>query len=130
MRIYFDSAVIIYLVERPPAHFPSVVSWLKRNPGDLVSSEFARMESLVIPVRAGNTVLVDDFEDFFRLQIVQLGNTDRLVLDRTVLIRASFPKIKTPDAIHLTSAVELRCDVVLTNDPDLLRYTGVKVELI
>jgi predicted nucleic acid-binding protein len=130
MRIYLDSAVIIYLVEQPPGFFPAVVSWLKKNPGDLVSGELARMESLVIPVRTGNLALVKEFEDFFRLQVVQLGALDRPVLDRTVQIRASFPKIKTPDAIHLASAVELSCDVVLTNDPDMLPFTGVKVELI
>lgn len=130
MRIYLDSAVIIYLVERPARFFPAVVRWLKSNPGDLVSSELARMESLVIPVRSGNAALVRDFEDFFRLQLVQLGAVDRPVLDGTVRIRASFPRIKTPDAIHLASAVELGCDVVLTNDPDMVPYTGIKVELI
>jgi predicted nucleic acid-binding protein len=88
------------------------------------------MESLVIPVRSGNAALVRDFEDFFRLQLVQLGAVDRPVLDGTVRIRASFPRIKTPDAIHLASAVELGCDVVLTNDPDMVPYIGIKVELI
>jgi uncharacterized protein len=130
MRIYLDSAVIIYLIEQPAAFYPAVVSWLSTHPGDLISSELARMECLVIPVRTGNTALANEFEDFFRLQVVHLGSLNRAVLDRTIEIRATFPKIKTPDAIHLASAVESACDVVLTNDPDMMPFTGIKVELI
>jgi predicted nucleic acid-binding protein len=130
MRIYLDSCVVIYLVEQPPAFFPVVVNWLPANPGDLLSSELARLESLVIPVRTGNGPLVADLEDFFQSGVVQLGRLERPVLDRTIQIRASFPKIKTPDAIHLASAVELGCDIVLTNDPEMRLFTGIKVELI
>lgn len=130
MRIYLDSCVVIYLVEQPPAFFPVVVNWLTANPGDLLSSELARLESLVIPVRTGNGALVADFEDFFQSGVVQVGRLDRPVLDRTIQIRANFPKIKTPDAIHLASAVELGCDVILTNDPDMRLFTGIRVELI
>ena len=130
MRIYLDSCIIIYLVEQPAGFFPAVVNWLKANPGDLLSNELARMESLVIPVRTGNAALVKDFEDFFRMRVVQLGSLDRPVLDRAVPIRANVPKIKTPDAIHLASAVELGCDVLLTNDPDMKLFTGIRVELI
>lgn len=130
MRIYLDSSVIIYLVEQPPAFFGAVVNWLSAHPGDLLTSKLARMESLVLPIRHGNAPLVADFEDFIRTQIVQLGLLDRPVLDRTIEIRARYPKIKTPDAIHLASAVQLGCDVVLTNDPDMKLFTGIPVELI
>jgi predicted nucleic acid-binding protein len=130
MRIYLDSSVIIYLVEQPPVFYSAVVNWLAANPGDLLSNELARLESLVIPVRTGNAALVAEFEDFFQFAILPLGRLDRPVLDRTVQIRANFPKIKTPDAIHLASAVELGCDVVLTNDADMKLFTGIKVELI
>jgi len=130
MRIYLDAAVIIYLVEQPAGFYPAVVNWLSAHPGDLVSSELARMESLVIPVRTGNAGLAKDFEDFFRLQLAEFRAIDRPVLDRTIQIRAAYPRIKTPDAIHIASAVELGSDVLLTDDPDLTAFPGIKVELI
>jgi predicted nucleic acid-binding protein len=130
MRIYLDTAIIIYLIERPPAFFPSVVNWLSANPGDLVSSELVRMESLVVPVRNSDVALIQDFESFFRLQVADLGQPDRAVLDRTMQIRANYPKLKIPDAIYLASAVELGCDLVLTNDPDMKVFPGIRVELI
>ena len=130
MRIYLDSAVIIYLIEQPAVFYPAVANWLTSNPGELVSSELARMECLVVPVRAGDLALVSDFEDFFRSQLVQLGTLQRAVLDRAIQIRASYPKIKTPDAIHLASAVDLGCDTLLTNDITMKAFIGIKVELI
>ena len=130
MRIYLDSSVIIYLVEQPPAFYSAVINWLAANPGDLLSNELARLESLVIPVRTGNVALVADFEDFFQSAVLPLGHLDRPVLDRAIEIRARFPKIKTPDAIHLASAVELGCDVLLTNDADMKLFSGIKVDLI
>src|SRR5437899_1464857 len=127
MRIYLDSAVIIYLVEQPPAFYPAVIAWLVANPGDYVSNELARLEALVIPTRTGNAALVQDFEQFFRVQVVRVGGLSRPVLDRAIQIRAAHRSIKTPDAIHLASALDLACDVFLTNDHALAQFTGIKV---
>ena len=46
------------------------------------------------------------------------------VFRRAAEIRAQF-NFRTPDALHLAAAVEAACDVFLTNDAQLTRFTGL-----
>jgi len=39
-------------------------------------------------------------------------------------------RFKTPDAIHLATAIEEHADVFLTGDDDLKRCTDVKIEVL
>lgn len=130
MRVYLDAEIIIYLVEQNKQFGPVVESWLKVNPGDLVASEMGRMETLIVPVRNADAKLTAEFERFFSTQVAELVPIDRAVFDKAIEIRAAYPSIRTPDAIHLAAAVVFNCDVFLTNDPILKRYPGVRVEMI
>jgi predicted nucleic acid-binding protein len=130
VRIYLDSAPIVYLVEQNPVFGPKVATWLLTHPGDLVSSELGRMESLVLPTRNADAGLIVDFEQFFATQIAEMAALRRDLFDRAIEIRAAFPSIRTPDAIHLATAVVSGCDVFLCNDAQLKQYPGIRVELI
>ncbi|VTT99121.1 Uncharacterized protein OS=Candidatus Entotheonella sp. TSY2 GN=ETSY2_19905 PE=4 SV=1: PIN [Gemmataceae bacterium] len=129
MRVYMDSVLIVYAVEQNPQFAPGVEAWLLANPCDLVSSELGRMECLIVPVRTNSTQMIADFEDYFQTRIAVLVPFTRAVYDRAIGIRAT-TRIKTPDALHLAAAVEAGCDVFLTNDIQLTKFTGVRVELI
>ncbi len=109
MRIYLDPAPIIYLVEKIPVFFPQVSAKLANLGGDLVSSDLALMEVLVLPFRNQDGLLERDYEDFFSNQLAEVVDLDRDVYRRAARIRAGF-RFKTPDAIHLAAAV--RSDVI------------------
>jgi predicted nucleic acid-binding protein len=131
MRVYPDTAVIVYLVEFPPGFGPAAeAKLLSLGAVSLVSTELARMESLVVPVRTGDTTLVQEFEDFFARHISQWVPLDRTVFDRAVAVRAAYRTIKTPDAIHLAAAIVSGCDVFLTNDHALAAFPDIRVEVI
>ena len=130
MRFYLDSAPIIYLVEQNPVFGPKVATWQLTHPGDLVSSELGRMESLILPARNADAALIVDFEQFFAIQIAEMVALSRVVFDKAIEIRAAFPSIRTPDAIHLAAAVLSGCDVFLCNDAHLKQYPNIRVELI
>jgi uncharacterized protein len=129
VRAYLDAVFVIYLVEQNPTFAPAVENWLVTNPCDIVVSELTRMECLVVPVRNGDAALIAEFEDFFQTRAAEVVALSRSVLDRVVHIRAH-SKFKTPDAIHFACAVEAGCDVFVTNDHDLTKFTGIRVELI
>jgi predicted nucleic acid-binding protein len=129
VRAYLDAVFVIYLVEQNPAFAPAVERWLLANSCDIVVSELTRMESLVVPVRNGDAALIAEFEDFYLTRVTEVVALTRPVLNRVVQIRAH-SKFKTPDAIHLACAVEAGCDVFVTNDHDLTKFTGIRVELI
>lgn len=129
-RIYLDSVVVIYLIEQNPTFVAAVQATLARLGGAHVTSELARMEALVLPVRLGDSGRVKDFEDFFGSPLVELREITRPVFDRAIHIRAAHPGFKTPDSLHLAAAVEANCDVFVTNDPQLRQYAGIRVELV
>jgi predicted nucleic acid-binding protein len=121
--------LIIYVIERHPKFAPAVEAWLIANPCDLVSNELGRMECLIVPTRSNDTALIADFEDYFQNRVAELVPLTRAVFDRAVQIRAA-TKIKTPDALHLASAIESGCDLLLTNEPGLTSCPGIRVVLI
>jgi predicted nucleic acid-binding protein len=129
--VYLDSVLIIYLVEQNPQHGPAVEAWLMANPtASLVSSELARMETLVLPTRNNDSARIADFNAFFSTQVTQMIRLDRSVFEKATEIRASHPSFRTPDAIHLAAATTFGCDLFLTNDAQLRHYSGINVTLI
>lgn len=129
VRVYLDADIIIYLIEQDAQFAPASESWLLAHPCDIVSSELARMECLVLPVRNSDVAGIAEFENFFQARVVEMVPLDRPVFHRAIDIRAG-SKIKTPDALNLAAAVEGRCDAFLTNDPQLRQYKGITVEVI
>jgi predicted nucleic acid-binding protein len=51
------------------------------------------------------------------------------VFRRAAKIRARY-NFRTPDALHLAAAVEGACDLFITNDAQLTRFTGLVVEVV
>lgn len=129
MRYYLDAAPIIYLVEQMQP-FASVVRGKLAAPGlTLVSSELTRLECRVKPLRNGNTILLQDFDYYFANSIAELVPLTRDVIDRATEIRAQYG-FKTPDSLHLAAAVLSHCDIFLTNDHRLSRFTSIVIETL
>ncbi len=129
MRIYIDTSPIIYYVENTPAFGPKVSARINAPGVVLVSSDLAWMETLVLPLQAGNAGLVQDFDDFFAVRVAELVPLTSQIFRSAAAIRAQYG-FRTPDAIHLAAAVDVHCDAFLTNDLQLTRYTGITVEVV
>jgi predicted nucleic acid-binding protein len=117
-KIYIDTAVAIYSVEWNPEYFALLQPlWLKFQAEEieLVSSELILMESLVIPLRNKDTLLVNAYEELLLSEQMQLIPIDRAILRQAANLRAT-TNLKTPDAIHAATAISVNCDLFLTND--------------
>jgi predicted nucleic acid-binding protein len=129
LRVYQDAAPVIYSVEQI-APFAAVVDARLALPGvQPIASDLTRMECKVLPLRRNDGPLLRSFEEFFRTVVKEIVPLTSDVLDRAAEIRARFG-FKTPDAIHLAAAVVSGCDVFLTNDHRLDRFTGIAVETL
>jgi predicted nucleic acid-binding protein len=124
-RIYWDAMVFIYLIEDHRAFAPKVQRIYERmleRKDTLYTSAFTVGESLVGPVKGRDARLAARMKTTFRGSEVNLlpflASTAEIYAD----IRANFP-VKTPDAIHLATAAEIRADLFLTNDKQLHRLT-------
>jgi predicted nucleic acid-binding protein len=61
--------------------------------------------------------------------VTEIVSLSGLVMDRATDIRAYYG-FKTPDAIHLAAAVVSDCDVFLTNDQRLDRFSDIAEEVV
>jgi predicted nucleic acid-binding protein len=121
-RAYLDACLLIYLVE---AANPSAVvtrQWVAQQ-GDvrLCVSPLVRLEVLVKPMRLRDTPLVQAFEHALSDQEWLPMNDAIFALALT--LRAQHG-IKTPDALHLATALHHGCTEFWTNDNRLKAAAG------
>jgi predicted nucleic acid-binding protein len=114
-KIYLDSCIAIYLVEEHAAYSPRLEALLESLPSaEIFVSDLAVMECLVKPYRDENVLLIEKFDRWFH-DVVVLPVTFSVFTDAARL-RADHPTLKTPDAIHLATALSQNCDEFWTND--------------
>jgi predicted nucleic acid-binding protein len=118
-RIYFDANIYIYLMEGFPALETSlrdIRDSLYYGEAHICTSELTLCEVLVPAFRSNNTELLMLYRKF----IEDSGAFDLIPTTREIYIRASLLRaqlgLKSPDAIHVSSAIASKCSVFLTND--------------
>lgn len=126
-QVYADTSVFIYTVESHPQYFSLLQPlWLKFQSGliQIYSSELTLLEVLVNPIKQGDNLLISDYEQLLLDTNIQLKPITQSILREAANLRAK-KKIKTPDAIHLATALALRCSIFLTNDKGLKNITNL-----
>jgi predicted nucleic acid-binding protein len=125
-----DTNPIIYAFEDHPT-FGSIVrptfESIERGIVEGYLSTVSIVEVLTAPLRASNALLAENYRRFFR----EAANISKVPLSTSIAqkaaeLRAQYD-LKTADAIVAATALESRCEVLLTNDNDLKRLTEVKV---
>jgi len=129
MRVYLDSAPIIYLVENVSPHIDYLLSRLANENALQICSDLSRLECRVFPVREQKTTLSAAFDAYFNTIINEIVPLTSTVIDLGTEIRAQYG-FKTPDALHLACAVSANCDLFMTNDKQLERFQEIAVEVI
>lgn len=131
-RLALDASALIYLVEGSS----SVREQLTRRigaalalpSGAVLASRLARLECRVKPLRDANMALLGEYDALLGSEEFTLVEVTATVLERATALRAQHA-FKTPDAIHLASAIEAGCDVFLTGDASLAKCPDVTVEI-
>jgi predicted nucleic acid-binding protein len=129
VRLYLDAAPVLYTVEQVALYAAAVDTRLSAADVVQVASDLTRLECRVKPLRDGNRELLKDYDDYFEGAVAEIIALSREVMDRATGIRAEYG-FKTPDAIHLAAAVISGCDVFLTNDHRLDRFSDIAVEVV
>jgi predicted nucleic acid-binding protein len=129
MRVYLDSAPVIYLVEGIMPYAADLETRLS-VPGTVqVCSDLTRLECRVKPIRDRQDMLVVAFDRYFDEIISDVFPLSRKVIDQATVLRARYG-FKTPDCIHLGAAVVNGCDLFLTNDHLLCRCKDIAVQVV
>jgi len=113
-KIYLDSCMIIGLIEGDSSQRQILKQQLVKH--SIYSSELARLESRVLPIRNDNQDSLQKFDRFFAA--CEMIALNRAVFEQATRLRAK-NQLKTPDALHLAAAVYAGCDQLWTNDQQL-----------
>jgi uncharacterized protein len=129
VRIYLDSAIIIYAVEQVMPYATIIETRLSASDIVCVTSDLARMECRVKPLQTKDIDLLKDYNYYFEMAMTEIIVLSTQVINCATDIRAKYG-FKTPDSIHLSAAIESKCDVFFTNDHNLNRFREIAVEII
>jgi uncharacterized protein len=121
-RVYFDSNVVIYILEGFPA-FTTHIEALRRGIAaghfDAVASDLTLTEILVAPFKRADSAAVVAYREFLEASgAFDLVSLDRDGFARAAYYRASF-NLGTADALHIACARAAGCTAFLTNDKRL-----------
>ncbi len=127
-RVYLDSCIVIYLIENAGSFSELTRRFFANNSSAILYlSPLVRLEVLVKPMRDKAESLVADYEDFIAAQN-SLSMNDSIV-DQALQLRVRHG-LKTPDALHLATALHHGCDEFWTNDDRLNKVvSGISVNV-
>ncbi|MEW6234891.1 MAG: type II toxin-antitoxin system VapC family toxin [Candidatus Omnitrophota bacterium] len=124
-RVYLDSCIVIYLVERAQ----EAESFVFQPDVRIYVSDLTRLECRVFPIRHQNLRLLERYDAFFDLPEVALLALNTEIFALAAQLRAEH-RIKTPDAIHLAAAIQYGCEEFWTNDNRLAVSANGRIKVV
>ncbi len=129
--VYIDANILIYTVERVAPYAQMLDPFwqgLAAQKAHAITSEMAALETLVGPMRSGDTALEALFRRIlYRSPSLRLVPVTLDVIERAARLRADYGGLKTPDAIHAATALEAGVATFITNDSAFQRIAGLRV---
>jgi predicted nucleic acid-binding protein len=125
-----DTPPFIYFIEEHPRYLsivrPVFIAITNRMLTG-VTSALTLLETLVQSCRVGNAPLAEQYEALLtRSHGLRFEEITSAILRAAAQLRAAY-NIKTPDSIHLATALVANCSVYLTNDRDLPLVPGIRI---
>lgn len=134
-RVYLDTNVFVYFLDRNPDYFPVVAPIIEAIESGLIigyTGDAAIAETLVKPYQTGNLALAASFKAFFRTEdFLSIQPHDAETFDLAAQLRAK-RGLKFIDALHCATAIQAGCKFFVTNDGgiqsiDVLEVVSVKI---
>jgi predicted nucleic acid-binding protein len=117
--IFLDTAPLIYFIEGHSSFQPVLTKLFTANDtGDFIfyTSSITLLEVLVKPLRDGQAGLVNQYKHILlRAPGIEIYDIDNNIAAKAAELRATY-SLRTPDALQLAAAIELKTDYFLTND--------------
>ena len=130
--IYLDANGFIYSVEHiEPYRSLLEPMWRQAQAGqfEILSSELVLLETLIKPLRQGDTLLESLFRTLLNAREVRLIPATAPIWEHAARIRAT-TGLKTPDALHVATALATGSTLFLTNDPDYHRVPNLSLTIL
>ncbi len=125
-----DAAPLIYYAEEHPRYLPIVEPFfdaLDRGTFQAVASTVILLEVLVLPLRNHEVALAQAYRDILlSSNAITLIPVHLEIAERAAQLRAN-TSMRTPDAIHIATALQSGATHFITNDNRLSSIPGLQV---
>lgn len=132
-RLYIETAPLIYYVEEHPtyiARMDAIIEALDNSNLKAVSSVITLTEVLNQPMKTGDKKLEQEYRDILvNSGSYQLVAINVEIAEGAARLRAKYG-LRTPDALHVASAIHRSCDAFLTNDTGIKRVTELPILIL
>jgi predicted nucleic acid-binding protein len=95
----------------------------------LTTSRLSRLECRVGPLKNNVASVLSTYEAFFSAAGLTIVELIADVIERATELRAVYG-FKTPDALHLASAIVGKADIFITGDGKLAQCTEISVDVV
>lgn len=132
-NVYLDANGFIYSIERiDPYRSLLDALWQTVSSGQItvVTSELTLLEVLVKPLKVGDATTATLFRTVLQhTPDVRMLPITQLVLEEAAKLRATLG-LRTPDAIHVATALLHGCALIVTNDSTFRRIPDLPVAVL
>ncbi len=129
-RVALDSSCFIYFLEDHPKFgdlAEAVFELAEKNKVSITASALVSVEVLTGYRRAKDHSAENEFKQMLKdFPAVEMYEASHKLVDRIVDLRTKY-NMKTPDAIHLATALEHKADVFVTNDRQLKKVKEIAI---
>lgn len=130
-RVYLDSNIFIYFLDRNPLYFPLVAPLLEAIDGGRIigiTGDAAVAEVMVRPYQTNDPALIAGIKSFFgSAGFLSVLSHDAAAFDLAAQLRARHA-MKFIDALHVATAINAECRFLITNDRDF--RSPMAIELV
>jgi len=128
--VALDSAPLIYFIEQRKPYVDllrPVFRAVEDGQFSIVTSVVTLLEVMVQPIRNGDEALAKDYQDILlhgaNIKVIPVTIT---IAQVAAELRAE-SRLKTPDAVHLATALEHQAAAFLTNDRDFGEARSLRI---
>ncbi len=130
--LVLDSAPLIYYIEEEPRYLPLLAPLIDAIDAEKIicyASTIALLEVLVKPLREKDEALAREYREILINSRLRLVVVNAAIAQEAARLRAQY-RLKTPDAIHIATALVHRVDALLTNEPAWKRVKEVPIVVL
>jgi predicted nucleic acid-binding protein len=114
-----ETAPFIYFVERNQTYLDrirAVFTLVTSEKVQVITSAITLTEVLVLPFQTGSTTYVSGYRDMLlNSKNISTVPVSAVIAEKAAELRATY-RLRTPDALHVATAIISGCDAFLTND--------------
>ncbi len=132
-RLYIETSPFIYYVEDHPVYggkIDVIFRMVNASSVEVVTSVIKLTETLTKPLKINDKII----EEAYRTLLQETRNITLLPVSAAIAqtaadIRSRY-NLRTPDALHIATAVDAQCEAFLTNDFTLQRVKELQIILL